>query len=109
MRLAFFGSTGFAVPALEILVGIGHDVACVYTLPPRNAGRGGRLRQTAVYDAAERLELKIKTVTSLTDSDALTSFEALELDAAVVVAFGLILPKQILKAPRLGCINIHAS
>jgi methionyl-tRNA formyltransferase len=109
MRLAFFGSPDFAVPALEALVGIGHDVACVYTLPPRNAGRGGRLRQTAVYDAAERLELKIKTVTSLTDSDVLTSFEALELDAAVVVAFGLILPKQILKAPRLGCINIHAS
>ena len=109
MRLAFFGSPDFAVPALEALVGIGHEVACVYTLPPRNAGRGGKLRQTAVYDAAQRLNLKIKTVVSLKDNDVLVSFEELDLDAAVVVAFGLILPKKILNAPRLGCINIHAS
>jgi len=93
MRLAFFGSPDFAVPALEALVGIGHEVACVYTLPPRNAGRGGKLRQTAVYEAAQRLELEIKTVSSLKGNDVLAGFEDLELDAAIVVAFGLILPK----------------
>jgi len=109
MRLAFFGSPDFAVPALEALVGIGHEVACVYTLPPRNAGRGGKLRQTAVYEAAQRLELEINTVSSLKGNDVLAGFEDLELDAAIVVAFGLILPKQILNTPRLGCINIHAS
>jgi methionyl-tRNA formyltransferase len=109
MRLAFFGTPDFAVPALEALVAAGHDIACVYTQPPRAAGRGGKQRRSPVHDVAERLDLAVRTPATLKDKQAQTDFAALDLDAAVVVAYGLILPKPILEAPRLGCINIHAS
>lgn len=109
MRLAFFGTPDFSVPALEALVAGGHEIACVYTQPPRAAGRGEKQRRSAVHEAAEKLGLTLRTPQSLKDDVVQADFAALELDAAVVVAYGLILPKSILEAPRLGCINIHAS
>jgi methionyl-tRNA formyltransferase len=109
MRLAFFGTPDFSVPALEALVAGGHDIACVYTQPPRAAGRGGKERRSAVHAAAEKRGLAVRTPPTLKDAGAQAEFAALGLDAAVVVAYGLILPKPILEAPRLGCINIHAS
>ncbi len=109
MRLAFFGTPDFSVPALEALVAGGHEIVCVYTQPPRAAGRGEKQRRSAVHDAAETLGLTVRTPQSLKDGAVQDDFAALGLDAAVVVAYGLILPIQILEAPRLGCINIHAS
>ena len=109
MRLAFFGTPDFSVPALEALVAGGHEIVCAYTQPPRAAGRGEKRRHSAVHEAAEKLGLTVRTPQTLKDTDTQADFTALGLDAAVVVAYGLILPKPILEAPRLGCINIHAS
>jgi len=109
MHLAFFGTPDFSVPALEALVAAGHEIACVYTQPPRAAGRGEKQRRSPVHEAAAQLGLTVRTPQTLKDQSAQEDFAALELDAAVVVAYGLILPKPILDATRLGCINIHAS
>lgn len=108
MRLAFMGTPDFAVTALEALVAAGHDVAAVYTQPPRRANRG-RLTASAVEDKARGLGLDVRTPLSLRDADVQAEFAALDLDLAVVAAYGLILPQEILDAPRRGCLNIHAS
>ncbi|HUZ64487.1 MAG TPA: methionyl-tRNA formyltransferase [Acetobacteraceae bacterium] len=110
MRLAFMGSPGFAVPALEALQKAGHDVAAVYCQPPRPAGRGHAVRPCPIQAAAERLGLAVRSPARLRgDAEALAAFAALDLDAAVVAAYGLILPPAWLAAPRRGCLNIHAS
>jgi len=109
MRIIFMGSPDFAVPALDALVGAGHEIAAVYCQPPRPAGRGKADRQTAVHERAEALGLEVRTPRTLRDSDEQANFAALDADLAVVAAYGLILPKPILEAPRLGCVNIHAS
>jgi methionyl-tRNA formyltransferase len=109
MRLAFFGTPDFSVSALQALVAAGHEILCVYTQPPRGAGRGEKERRSPVHDAAAKLGIEVRTPSSLKDDAIQADFAALDLDAAVVVAYGLILPKPILDAPRLGCINIHAS
>jgi methionyl-tRNA formyltransferase len=109
MRLAFFGTPDFSVLALEALVAGGHEIACVYTQPPRAVGRGEKERRSAVHEAAEKLGLTVCMPQTLTDDAVQADFAALKLDTAVVVAYGLILPKPILEAPRRGCINIHAS
>jgi methionyl-tRNA formyltransferase len=109
MRLAFMGTPEFAVPALDALAEADHEIACVYAQPPRAAGRGGRLRKAPVYVAAERLGLAVRTPATLKDAAVQADFAALELDVAIVVAYGLILPQPILDAPKLGCLNIHAS
>ncbi len=109
MRLAFFGTPDFSVPALEALVAGGHEIACVYTQPPRAVGRGEKERRSAVHEVAEKLSLTVRTPQTLKDDAVRADFTALKLDTAVVVAYGLILPKPILEAPRRGCINIHAS
>ena len=109
MRLAFFGTPDFAVPALEALIGAAHEIACVYTQPARTAGRGGKQRRSPVHEAAEKSDLTVRTPPTLKEEAAQVEFAALDLDAAVVVAYGLILPQPILDAPRRGCINIHAS
>lgn len=110
MRLAFMGSPDFAVPALKALHGAGHDIVAVYCQPPKPAGRGYNLRPCAVQVAAESLGLAIRTPRRLrTDPDEQASFAALELDAGVVAAYGLILPPAMLAAPARGCLNIHAS
>jgi methionyl-tRNA formyltransferase len=109
MRLAFMGTPDFSVPALEALVAAGREIACVYAQPPRAAGRGGRVRKAPVHEAAERLGIPARTPVSLKKAEAQAEFAALDLDVAIVVAYGLILPQAILDAPRHGCINIHAS
>ena len=109
MRIAFMGTPEFAVPALDALVAAGHDVAAVYTQPPRPAGRGKKLQASAVQLHAEALGLEVRAPISLRNSDALAAFTALDLDAAVVAAYGLILPQAILDAPKRGCLNIHGS
>jgi methionyl-tRNA formyltransferase len=109
LRLVVMGTTGFAVPSLERLHGLGHEVAAVYTQPPRPAGRGQQPRRTALHEAAERLGLPVRTPRSLKDADAQAEFAALKADLAVVGAYGLLLPRPVLEAPRLGCINLHAS
>ena len=109
LRLAFMGSPDFALPALSALIGAGHDIACVYSQPQRPAGRGKQDRPTPVHAFAASRGLEVRTPRSLRDGEAQQAFAALNLDAAIVVAYGLILPKPILDAPRLGCFNVHAS
>ena len=109
LRLAFMGSPAFAVPTLDALVTAGNDVAIVYAQPPRPAGRGKKDRPTPVHARAEALGLPVRTPVSLRDAEAQADFAALNLDVAVVAAYGLILPRPILDAPRNGCLNIHPS
>jgi methionyl-tRNA formyltransferase len=109
MRIIFMGSPEFAVPALNALVEGGHEVGAVYCQPPRPAGRGKADRKTAVHERAEQLGLEVRTPRTLRDADEQAKFAALGADLAVVAAYGLILPKPILDAPKMGCVNIHAS
>ena len=109
LRLAFMGTPDFAVPSLSALVEAGHDLAAVYTQPPRPAGRGHRERRSPVHEFAAGHGLPVHTPVSLRHPDEQEAFAALSLDAAVVAAYGLILPKPVLDAPRLGCLNVHAS
>ena len=109
LRLAFMGTPDFAVPCLDALLAGGHEVAAVYSQPPRQAGRGKKLRPSPVHQAAERHGLEVRTPASLKGAEEQAAFAALKLDVAVVVAYGLLLPKPVLTAPRLGCLNIHAS
>ncbi len=109
MRLAFMGTPDFAVPTLDALLEAGHEVAAVYTQPPRPAGRGKALLPSPVQRRAEAAGIEVRTPVSLRDAEAQAEFAALDLDVAVVAAYGLILPGSILEAPRHGCLNIHAS
>jgi len=109
MRVAFMGSPDFAVPALDALVAAGHEIVAVYAQPPRPAGRGKKERLTPVHARAEALGLVVRTPATLRDADAQAEFAALDLDIAVVAAYGLILPQAILDAPRHGCLNLHPS
>ena len=109
LRIAFMGSPDFAVPALAELLARGHDVACVYAQPPRPAGRGQSLRKTPVHAFAEARGIEVRTPKSLKRAPEQEAFAALDLDIAAVVAYGLILPKPILEAPKHGCINLHGS
>nr|WP_294511619.1 methionyl-tRNA formyltransferase [uncultured Rhodopila sp.] len=110
MRLAFMGSPDFAVPALRAIHGAGHTIAAVYCQPARPAGRGQAVRRCAVHAVADELGLPVRTPARLrTDPEAQAAFAALDLDVAVVAAYGLILPQAMLDAPRRGCLNIHGS
>ncbi|NMJ40538.1 methionyl-tRNA formyltransferase [Roseomonas sp. JC162] len=110
MRIAFMGSPDFAVPALRALHDAGHEIAAVYCQPPRPAGRGQKETPCPVHRAALDLGLPVRTPARLKrDAVEHEAFAALNLDAAVVAAYGLILPKAMLDAPRRGCLNIHAS
>ncbi len=110
LRLAFMGTPAFAVPALHALHAAGHHIAAVYTQPPRPAGRGNASTRSQVHVAAEMLGLPVRTPARLRrDAGEHAAFAALDLDAAVVAAYGLILPQPMLDAPRRGCLNIHAS
>lgn len=103
------GSPDFAVPSLNALVEAGHDVICAYTQPPRPAGRGKTEQKTAVHERAQELGIEVRTPKSLRDSEEQGRFRGLDADLAVVAAYGLILPKEILEAPKARCINVHAS
>ncbi|MFZ2997621.1 methionyl-tRNA formyltransferase [Sphingobium sp.] len=109
MRIIYMGTPDFAVPALEALAKAGHDIVAVYSQPPRPAGRGKALRPSPVQARAEAMGLEVRTPVSLKDADVQAAFAALDADVAVVAAYGLILPRAILDAPRQGCMNIHAS
>ena len=109
LRLIFMGTPDFAVPTLIELAARGHDIAAVYTRAPKPAGRGMDMQHTPVEREARQLALTVNTPRSLKDGEAQEIFRAYNADAAVVVAYGLILPKPILEAPRLGCFNVHAS
>jgi len=109
MRLVFMGTPDFSVPALDALVDAGHEVACVYTQPPRPAGRGKKDRPSPVQARAEALGIEVRNPVSLKGAEAQAEFAALRTEIAVVVAYGLILPQAVLDAPARGCLNIHAS
>ncbi len=109
LRLAFMGAPDFALPTLHALLAAGHEIVCVYSQPARPAGRKQALRDTPVAAAAKALDLPLRTPESLKDPASHQAFRDLDLDAAIVVAYGLLLPKAILQVPRLGCINLHAS
>jgi methionyl-tRNA formyltransferase len=109
LRLIFMGTPDFAVPTLLALVAAGHDMAAVYTRAPKPAGRGMDMQVTPIEHEARKLALPVLTPKTLRDDEAQAEFRAHNADAAVVVAYGLILPKAVLDAPRLGCFNVHAS
>jgi methionyl-tRNA formyltransferase len=110
LRVIFMGTPEFSVPVLRAIAEAGHEIAAVYTQPPRAAGRRGlELTPSPVQREAERLDVAVRTPISLKGETEQAAFRALQADVAVVVAYGLLLPKAILEAPRLGCINGHAS
>jgi len=109
LNLVFMGTPDFSVPALDAIVAAGHRVLCVYSQPPRPAGRGMNERPSPVHARAAALGIPVRTPRSLKSVEAQAAFAALEADAAVVIAYGLILPRAVLVAPRFGCFNVHAS
>ena len=109
MRLAFMGTPDFAVPSLAELIAAGHEIVAVYSQPPRPKGRGQQLTPSPVQAFAEAMGLEVRTPVSMKAPDEIAAFQALDLDAAVVVAYGQILLREVLEAPRLGCFNLHGS
>ena len=109
MRVVFMGTPDFAVPTLTEIIGQGHEVAAVYTQPPRPAGRGQAERRSPVHEAALRFGLQVRTPASMKDAGVQAEFAALEADVAVVVAYGQLLPQGVLDSPAQGCLNLHAS
>ncbi len=109
MRIAFLGTPDFAVPSLAALARVGHEIAAVYSQPPAPRGRGHALTPSPTHAFAETLGVSVRTPVSMRDPAEIAAFAALGLDAAVVVAFGQILPVEVLDAPRLGAFNLHAS
>jgi methionyl-tRNA formyltransferase len=109
MRIAFLGTPDFALAALRRIVEAGHEVACVYSQPPAPRGRGQTLKPSPVHAFANERGLMVRTPASMRDPAEIAAFQALNLDAAVVVAFGQILPGEVLEAPRLGSFNLHGS
>lgn len=109
MRLIFMGSPAFAVPTLDALIEAGHEIAAVYSQPPRPAQRGKKLQPTAVHQRAAELGLPVRTPERLRSEEEQAAFAALNAEVAVVAAYGLLLPQPILDAPARGCLNVHAS
>jgi methionyl-tRNA formyltransferase len=109
LRVVFMGTPDFAVPTLSEIVGQGHEVVAVYTRPPAASGRGMELKPSPVHKMAERFGLPVLTPKTLRTEEAAETFRSHEADVAVVVAYGMLLPKAILDAPELGCLNLHAS
>ena len=109
MKIIFMGTPDFAVPTLNALVEAGHEMVAVYSQPPRPAGRGKKLMPTPVHARADELGLEVRTPESLRGDDVKAAFAALGADVAVVAAYGLILPKAVLEAPTMGCLNVHGS
>lgn len=109
MRIIFMGTPDFAVPIFQALVDAGHDVVAAYSQPPRRAGRGKALTPSPVHRLAEALGVAVRTPATLRDPAVQAEFAAWEADVAVVAAYGLLLPRMVLDAPRLGCLNVHGS
>ena len=109
LRVVFMGTPEFAVPSLSEILAAGHEVVCVYTQPPRKAGRGQALTKSPVHQFSEVMGLPVRTPESFRKSKVIDGLEALDADVACVVAYGQILPQRALDAPREGCLNLHAS
>lgn len=109
MRLAFMGTPEFAVPSLAELIAAGHEITAVYSQPPRPKGRGQKLTPSPVHAFAETMGLPVFTPETMKAAEAIETFQSLDLDAACVVAYGQILTRAVLEAPRLGCFNLHGS
>ncbi len=109
LRVIFMGTPDFAVPTLSALIGSGHEIVACYTRAPAPAGRGMALKLSPVHEAANRFSLPVFTPSSLTSEEALQIFRSHKADVAIVVAYGMLLPKAILDVPELGCLNLHAS
>ncbi|MEL7526614.1 MAG: methionyl-tRNA formyltransferase [Pseudomonadota bacterium] len=109
LRVVFMGTPEFSVPTLMEIVGQGHEVIACYSQPPRPAGRGMDLKKSPVHEAAESFAIPVFTPKSLKDTEEQDRFASLDADVAVVVAYGLLLPKAVLDAPQFGCLNLHAS
>ncbi len=109
LRLVFMGTPEFAVPVLRELIASPHEIACVYTQPPRPKGRGLSQEKSPIHKLAESAGLPVRTPATLRNSEEQQAFAAVRADVAVVVAYGLILPKPVLEAPRIGCFNLHGS
>ncbi|OUR75272.1 methionyl-tRNA formyltransferase [Alphaproteobacteria bacterium 46_93_T64] len=109
LRIAFMGTPDFSCTVLKALLQSDHEIVCVYSQPPRKAGRGKSLRPTPVHQLAEERNIEVRTPTSLKSEEVQAEFAALNLDVAIVVAYGLLLPKAVLDAPKFGCFNLHAS
>ncbi len=109
MRLAFLGTPDFAVQSLAALIEAGHEIACVYSQPPAPRGRGQALQPSPVHAFADARGIPVRTPVSMKTPEEIAAFQALDLDVAVVVAFGQILVRAVLDAPRFGCFNVHAS
>ena len=109
MRIAFMGTPDFAARLLSEVADAGHDIACVYAQPPAPRGRGQTVKPSPVQAKAQTLGIEVRTPKSMRDPETIAAFKALDLDAAVVVAYGQILVREVLEAPRLGCFNVHAS
>ncbi|MCW9034532.1 MAG: methionyl-tRNA formyltransferase [Rhodospirillales bacterium] len=109
LRIIFMGTPDFSVPVLDALIKAGHNVICAYSQPPKPVGRGHKTRPTPIHAFAEEKGIEVRHPKSLKSDEEKQAFMDLKADIAVVVAYGLILPKAILEAPRLGCVNIHAS
>ena len=109
LRLCFMGTPDFAVPTLQALLDAGHQVVCVYSQPPRPAGRGHKVTPSPVHQLAQTHGIPVRTPLSLKSPEEQQAFQDLNLDACVVVAYGLILPQSVIDSPRLGTINVHAS
>ena len=109
LRLAFMGTPDFALPTLKALMGCGHEVVMVYAQPPQGSGRGLRSRDGVIADFARQHKLPLRQMASLRTQEEKDFFASLNIDAAIIAAFGLILPKEFLSLPRLGCLNLHPS
>lgn len=110
LRIAFMGTPDFAAVALKALLDAGHDVVAVYSQPPRPKGRGNKVQKSPTHELAETAHIPVYTPVSFKkEPDAVTTFQNLDLDVAIVAAYGLLLPKSILDAPKYGCLNIHGS
>lgn len=109
LRLGFMGTPDFSVPTLAELLAAGHEVAAVYSQPPRKSGRGHKVTPSPVHQFASDQGLEVRTPLNFKDPSDVAAFQALELECAIVVAYGLILPQALLDAPRFGCLNLHAS
>src|SRR3954463_3459203 len=109
MRIVFMGSPEFAVPSLNSVVEAGHEVVAAYAQPPRPAGRGKAPRKTAVHERAEELGIKGRTPKTLRDTEEQAKLRGLDAALGGVAAYGLILPTEVLEAPKAGCVNVHAS
>jgi len=109
MRLVFMGTPEFAVPSLSELIASGYEIACVYTQPPRPAGRGKKLTKSPVHQFADIMGIPVRTPDRFKKSSVIDGLEALNADVSCVVAYGQILPERALNAPKYGCLNLHGS